>query len=650
MNTTSKNLLSLFALVLFLAPNARGAAGELDTTFNPGTGATGGLVFVTAVQSDGKIIIAGSFTSYNGVPQNRIARLNANGTLDGSFAIQSGPNDQISTLAIQPDGKIIIAGFFTSFAGDTTRRIARLNPNGSVDGTFNPHVAFDQTNGADDAITELKLQADAKIVIGGLFRSYRTVTRNFVARLLSNGTLDTSFNPGTGPDINVSALGLDGSGRVLIGGAFSTVSGQNRRGIARLNTNGTMDLSFTGTGINGGVVYDILVIPDGRILAAGAFNFYNTTAVKNLVRINPDGTADTSFTSSLTSSSAVFCVALQPTGKILAGGPLATTSSPGVTVQNKLARLNDNGSVDSTFKSGTGPNNDVSSITLTSDGRIIIGGTFVTYNGVARSHIARLFGVNPSALRNIATRAGVQTGDRVAIAGFIITGSGTKEVLFRGIGPSLTAAGVPNALQDPVIELYNSSGALINSNDNWRDTQQNAIAETGIPPSDNREAALLINLGAGSYTVMLRGKNATTGNGVVELYDLTGATGANLANISTRAVVGAGDNVLIGGFIVEGDNSRVVARGLGPSLGAAGVPGALADPKLAVYNSNGVPVGYDDDWKQYQQSELIALGVQPSSDLEAAMILMLQAGNYTAVVEGLDNSTGVGLVEIYNLQ
>jgi hypothetical protein len=312
--------------------------------------------------------------------------------------------------------------------------------------------------------------------------------------------------------------------------------------------------------------------------------------------------------------------------------------------------LNDDGTVDSTFKPGTGPNNDVQVITLTSDGKILIGGSFVSYNGVSRGHIARLSGVNASALRNIATRASVQTGDRVPIAGFIITGSGNKEVLFRGIGPSLSAAGVPNALQDPVLELYNSSGALINSNDNWRDTQQNAIAETGIPPSDNRVAALLINLGAGSYTVMLRGKNGTTGNGVIELYDLTGAAGAKLANISTRALVGAGDSVLIGGFIIEGDSSRVVARGLGPSLGAAGVPGALGDPKLAVYNSNGVPVGFVDDWKQYQQSELTALGVQPSNDLEAAMILTLEAGNYTALVEGVDNATGVGLVEIYNVQ
>ena len=230
-----------------------------------------------------------------------------------------------------------------------------------------------------------------------------------------------------------------------------------------------------------------------------------------MVRINSDGTPDTSFAPALTSTSAVSCLAVQPSGKILAGGTLNTSSSPGVSVQKNLARLNDNGTVDSTFKPGTGPNNSVEVMTLTSDGKIIIGGAFATYNDVSRSRITRLAGVNSSALRNIATRAGVQTGDRVAIAGFIITGSGNKEVLFRGIGPSLTAAGIPNALQDPVIELYNSSGALINSNDNWRDTQQNAIAETGSPPSDNREAALLINLGAGSYTVMLRGRNATTG-------------------------------------------------------------------------------------------------------------------------------------------
>lgn len=647
MNKLLKNLGAGLLFALAIVSRTFGDAGELDTTFNPGTGATGGFVLAAAVQSDGKVIIAGSFTSYNGVSQNRIARLNSNGTLDSSFAIGTGPNDQINALAIQPDGKVIVGGWFTTFAGDTPRRIVRLNPNGSLDPTFNSHVAFDQTNGADDVITDLELQADGKIVIAGRFRTYRTVTRNLVARLLSDGTLDATFNPGTGPDTSVNAVAVEASGRVLIGGGFSTVSGQNRKGIARLNTNGTVDNTFTGTGISSGAVYDVIVTSEGKILAGGAFNFYNSTSVTNLVRINSNGTADTSFTAALTPTSSVSCLAVQPSGKILAGGPLATT---GGSVRNNLARLNDNGSVDSTFITGTGPNNSVETVVLTSDGKILIGGTFATYNGVSRNRIARLAGVNPTALRNISTRSIVQTGDRVAIAGFIITGSGSKEILFRGIGPSLAAAGVPNALQDTVIELYNSSGALINSNDNWRDTQQNAILETTLAPSDNREAALLINLGTGSYTVMLRGKNATTGNGLIELYDLTGVSSAKLANISTRAFIGAGDSVMIGGFIIEGDSSRVVARGLGPSLGAAGVPGALPDPKLAVYNGNGTLVGFNDDWRTGQQSELMAVGLQPSHDLDAAMVLTLQAGNYTGVVEGVNNATGVGLVEFYNVQ
>ena len=641
--------LPLFLALAALAPNAHGDAGQLDTTFNPGTGINIGLVLASAVQSNGKIIIGGSFTTYNGVAQNRIARLNADGSLDPSFAIGNGPNDQVNGIAIQPDGKIVIAGAFTLVGNVITRRIARLNANGSVDTTFNPSPAFDQTNGADDIIADVKLQADGKFIIGGIFHTYRTAPRNGVARLLADGTLDTSFNPGTGPDASVSAVAVAPDGKILIGGSFTTVSGQARRGIARLNANGTVDLSFAGPGIASGAIYDLVVDTNSRIVAGGFFVFYNTTAAKNVVRINPDGTRDPGFNSGLASAGSVSCVALQPSGKILVGGEFSTPSSPGVPSQVNLARLNNDGTIDSSFKPGSGPNLDVQTLRAAPDGNIIIGGKFATYNGVSRKGVARVVGINPPALRNISTRSVIQTGDRVTIAGFIITGNGPKQVLVRALGPSLTASGVPDALQNPVIELYNSAGALVNGNDNWRDTQQNAIAETAIPPSDDREAALLITLGPGSYTVTHSGKNATTGNGLIELYDLTGGTAAKLANISTRAFVGSGDNVMIGGFIVAGDSARVVVRALGPSLTAAGVPGALADPRLLVYDGNGVLVGFNQNWRAVQEAELTATGLQPSNDLEAAMILTIAAGNYTAVAEGSNNGTGVGLVEVYNV-
>ena len=647
--------ISIKCLAVFLAAaapftSAFGAAGELDTSFNPGIGATG-LVLATAVQPDGKIIIGGSFTSYNGVAQNRLARLNADGSLDSSFAVGNGANNQINAIALQPDGKVIIAGWFTFVNGQIRIRVARLHPNGSVDLSFNPSGAgFDQTNGADDVVSDVKLQPDGKVLISGLFRSYRTVQRNYVARLLSDGTVDPSFDPGTGPNDRVSVVALDANGRVLIGGVFTTVSGQTRQGIARLNANGTLDATFMGNGIASGGVRDIAVMPDGRILAGGSFVFYKTKSANNVVRILADGSHDPSFNSALPNTSIVSSLALQQSGKVIVGGDFTTPSKPGVSPQNNLARLNPNGTVDTSFKTGNGPNDEVFTISPAPGDKLVIGGAFSAYHGASRNRVARLFALTAPALRNISTRCVVQTGERVAIAGFIITGTGPKEVLLRGLGPSLGAQGVPDALQDPQIELYNSSGGLINSNNNWRDTQQNAIGETAIQPSDDRESALLINLGAGSYTVMLRGVDDTTGNGLIELYDLTGGSTAKLANISTRAFVGTGDSVMIGGFITEGDNARVVVRTLGPSLAAAGVPGALGDPRVALYDGNGDLVGFNLDWQDGQGPEIAATGLQPSDNREAALIVTLQAGNYTAVVEGSNETSGVGLVEVYQVQ
>ncbi len=434
----------------------------------------------------------------------------------------------------------------------------------------------------------------------------------------------------------MATVALGTNGAVVIGGSFTAVNGISRPGVARLKSDGALDTAFTPSGSNA-TVNAVAIRPDDKVLVGGLS--LNDAPVYSLVRLNVSGSLDTTFESRPQSYGAVTALRLQPDGKIIVGGNSAT-------YPNTLERLNPNGSRDLTFAPTYVTT--ILSISLTPDSKIIIGGDFTTFDGTARPRIARVIGFTPPALRNISTRSIVQTGDRVAIAGFIITG-GTKEVLLRGIGPSLTALGVPGALQDPVIELYNSAGALINSNNNWRDTQENAIAETTIQPSDNREAALLINLGAGSYTVMHRGKDGTMGNGLIELYDLTGGSAAKLANISTRAFIGGGDNVMIGGFIVGGDDARVVVRALGPSLGAAGVPGALADPRVALYDGNGSLVGFNLGWKDGQEAEIAATGLQPSDDREAALIVTLQAGNYTAVTEGTDGTTGVGLVEVYNL-
>jgi hypothetical protein len=254
-------------------------------------------------------------------------------------------------------------------------------------------------------------------------------------------------------------------------------------------------------------------------------------------------------------------------------------------------------------------------------------------------------------LVNISTRLLVQTGAKVGIGGFIITGTDAKKVLIRGLGPTLTSFGVPNALQDPVLELHDGTGAVVISNDDWKIPQETDIAATGLAPPDDHESGILLILQPGSYTVIESGKNSTSGVGLIELYDLDALANAHLSNISTRGFVQTGANVMIGGFIVSGANGSVnlIVRALGPSLAQFGVPNPLPDPRLGLYDANGTLIMSNDNWKDSQQVAIQNSGFQPPNDLDSAILVTLPTGNYTAIVTGKNGGTGVGLVEVYRL-
>jgi hypothetical protein len=248
----------------------------------------------------------------------------------------------------------------------------------------------------------------------------------------------------------------------------------------------------------------------------------------------------------------------------------------------------------------------------------------------------------------------VQTGDNVGIAGFIITGAAPKHLLFRAIGPSLTQSGVPNALADPLLELHGPGGFATILNDNWRDdpVQQAAILATGIPPTNNLESAIDTTLNPGTYTVVAKGKNNTSGVALIEIYDLSPAVAAKLANISTRALVGTGDNIVIAGFTLGGNNGedRIVVRGLGPSLAALGMSNTLANPTLELRDGNGALLGSNDNWQDdgAQMVDLMGAGLAPGNPLESAITATLPPGAYTALLAGLNNGAGIGLVEVYD--
>lgn len=263
----------------------------------------------------------------------------------------------------------------------------------------------------------------------------------------------------------------------------------------------------------------------------------------------------------------------------------------------------------------------------------------------------------PDRLSNISTRLGVQSGDNVLIGGFIVSGEAgsTKQVLIRGIGPSLAAFGVSGPLADPTLELH-SGNATLAVNDSWKigpdgQSQEAAIVATNLPPSDDQEAAILMNLAPGSYTAVLRGADGGTGIGLVEVYDLAASDTSKMVNISTRGRVETGDNVMIGGVIVTGASpSQVILRAIGPSLTDFGVADSLQDPVLELHDNQGALIATNDNWQDDNLSEIARTGLAPKDNHESAIIATLYPANYTAIVRGKDNTTGVGLVEAYYFQ
>ena len=239
------------------------------------------------------------------------------------------------------------------------------------------------------------------------------------------------------------------------------------------------------------------------------------------------------------------------------------------------------------------------------------------------------------------------------IGGFIITGNAPKRVIIRGIGPSMASVGVTGTVNDPILRLFSASGSPLAVNDNWQDTQQAEIEQTGLQPQDPRESAVVVTLAPGAYTATVSATNGT-GVGLVEIYDLTTGANGKLANISTRGSVQTAENVMIGGFILGGTNinpASVVVRALGPSLAQFGIGNPLVNPTLSVFDSNGQIVASNDNWGDGpNQAQLQAIHLAPTHPAESAVLATLPQGQYTAVVAGLNGSTGIGLIEVYSAQ
>lgn len=452
-------------------------------------------------------------------------------------------------------------------------------------------------------------------------------------------------------------------------------------------TPGTFDFTATGT-------------PTPRLTLAGPrpswLSYVDNTDGSATLSGTPDQDSDATYTFTLTAANGIAPIATQTFTLIVTQAPRFTSSNsaafqagtPGsfnvTTLGNPVAIVSKTGGVlpagVSLVNNGDGTATIAGTPAAGSQGTYPI--TISATNGIGSNATTQTFTLtvssaaptptpSPSAtptpspspsttpaktrLLNISTRLLTQTGDNVAIGGFIITGNSPKKVIIRGIGPSLAASNIPFPLLNPTLELHNeTTHTIVAINDDWQSTPNRGQIPNGFSPADPRESVIIGTLQPGPYTVIQSGKDGTSGVGLVEVYDLDSATvNAMVANISTRGVVQTGDKVMIGGFITGGGTgpSKVIIRAIGPSLRADGISNALDDPKLELHNANGALIRSNDNWKDdpTQIAELTTLGFAPKNDLESTILTTLPAGSYTAIVAGKNNGIGVALVEVYNI-
>lgn len=366
-------------------PNAGGQAasgiarlnrnGSPSTTFNPGTGPNG-LIKTVAVQADGKLIIGGDFTSFDGTACNRVARLTKDGSLDATFNIGAGANSTVADVLVQSDGYIMLAGSFSSYKGNTVSRIVRVKPNGDRDSTF--------TTATNHTTYAIARQPDGKYLMGGAYHA----TYKALRRLHADGSLDTTFNSGgAGPNVAVNTISILPGGKICIGGTFTSYNGSTANRIMLLQTNGSPDSGFsTGTGFNF-TVHAVAAQPDGKILATGDFTSYKGISISRVIRIDSTGTRDTTMNPGAGANDLCLALALSPDGSFFLGGSFNTYNTY---TRPHLAKVNSNGSISHDFAGRSGFNDVVLGIYNQSGGKTILAGNFTKFNELSVGHIVRM--------------------------------------------------------------------------------------------------------------------------------------------------------------------------------------------------------------------------------------------------------------------
>jgi len=463
--------------------------GAIDIPYNKGSGFNASVIDIT-LQSDQKILVGGSFTLYNGVVRNYFARLNTDGTLDDTFLGSSlGPNGDVNAILIQPDDKIILAGSFSTFNGVLTKRIIRLNVDGSVDPTFNTGSGF------NDFVTNVIIQPDGKLIAIGNFTYYNGTSVNRIVRLNSDGSIDPSFNIGSGFNNQPGAIALQPDEKILVGGNFTSYDGSPAYRMIRLNTDGSVDLSFDiGFGFSSSVA-SISIQSDNKIIVGGSFTSYDVlTDAFRIIRLNPDGSMDGSFVNGTGFNNAVNVTRVRDDGKIIIGGAFNSYDN---VAQNRLVLLNSDGSIDNSFSIGSGFNDIIRDIAIQDDGKIIAGGAFITFNGICRHNIVRL---HDNTCNNTASVINIDTCYDYTINSLTYNTSGTyTQIIPNSVGCDSTITinlSLVNTSDQTVNQSYNILTAMQTTGSfQWLD------CNSGYAPLVGETSNILVATTSGTFAL-----------------------------------------------------------------------------------------------------------------------------------------------------
>jgi uncharacterized delta-60 repeat protein len=385
-----KHLLLLVAFCTFTLTTAHAQPGTLDFSFDPGTSVeTPGAVEAITIQPDGKLFAVGGFLTFDGNPSKNIVRINTDGSYDESFQVGAGftgssdvagATGRCYAVTMQPDGMVLVGGIFNSYNDTTVRSIARLRPDGSLDTTFVTG------NGFNNIVHDIRVLPDGRILCVGQFTQFNGINRSKAAILLPDGSLDFSFVP-PAMDVNAFTAAVQGDGKLLIGGTISTVGGAPAGRLVRLNADGTLDSSFPqGTGFNA-LVLALHIMDDGRIMVGGGFTEFDGLPKQRITRLMPDGSLDPSFNASASASDQVRGIVEDAQGRFIITGNFFQVNG---VARGRVARLLANGTLDTSFDTPYGVGNTIMDVLLQPDGQLVVGGYFTTVELVARRSIARL--------------------------------------------------------------------------------------------------------------------------------------------------------------------------------------------------------------------------------------------------------------------